>query len=516
MATAGTDTDSADLFIETETETQRLIRTPPVTIVDRSHRRRPSPVVLSVTLSQDQDGGFEQDIHDSVVGGNFPVVGSSRLQIQAEDSRESSGSENGDAESKRKFSPSTHCHIQPKASGVDKKARLRLILASMLCLIFMIGEVVGGLMAHSLAVVSDAAHLLTDFASFMISLVALYLVSRPATKRLSFGWHRAEIIGALISILMLWLITGVLVYTAVLRIQSGDYEINAMIMLITSATGVVFNVVLACTLHQHGHSHGGLSHGHSHGGLSQGSSSSHEGQGHKHEGHGHSHEGHGHSHQGQPHDSLEFDRKSETSPKLPLLDNSADRSSRQDGYGSVRESGKRSSPTKVAEKKTKQKGSNINVKAAFIHVVGDFCQSVGVLIAAFIIYFKPEWKIADPICTFVFSLLVLVTTFTIMRDILLVLMEGTPRNLNFEEVRDFILNVEGVKDLHDLRLWSLTMNKTALSVHLAIDKGVDPMQLVRAVSHEIQHKYNIHQTTMQVEEYEAEMSVCTQCRDLKG
>ncbi|KAK7502863.1 hypothetical protein BaRGS_00005812, partial [Batillaria attramentaria] len=136
-----------------------------------------------------------------------------------------------------------HCHIQPQDLGIDKKARLRLILASLLCLLFMVGEIVGGLLAHSLAVVSDAAHLLTDFASFMISLVALYLAARPATKRLSFGWHRAEILGALISILMLWVITGILVYSGVLRIQSGDYEIDATIMLITSSAGVAVNIV---------------------------------------------------------------------------------------------------------------------------------------------------------------------------------------------------------------------------------------------------------------------------------
>lgn len=63
---------------------------------------------------------------------------------------------------------------------------------------------------------------------------------------------------------------------------------------------------------------------------------------------------------------------------------------------------------------------NINVHAAFIHVLGDILQSVGVFIAALVIYFRPEWKIADPICTFIFSVLVMFTTFTIIRDALLV------------------------------------------------------------------------------------------------
>jgi cation diffusion facilitator family transporter len=65
-------------------------------------------------------------------------------------------------------------------------------------------------------------------------------------------------------------------------------------------------------------------------------------------------------------------------------------------------------------------GENMNVRAAFIHVVGDFVQSCGVFIAALVIYFKPEWNIIDPICTFMFSVLVLITTLNIMKDALLV------------------------------------------------------------------------------------------------
>ena len=72
---------------------------------------------------------------------------------------------------------------------------------------------------------------------------------------------------------------------------------------------------------------------------------------------------------------------------------------------------------------------NINVKAAFIHVIGDFVQSLGVFIAALMIYFKPQWKIVDPICTFIFSLLVLGTTISILRNTMNVLMEGKLYNI---------------------------------------------------------------------------------------
>ena len=73
------------------------------------------------------------------------------------------------------------------------RARRKLVVASVLCLLFMVGEVVGGVLSNSLAIATDAAHLLTDFASFMISLVAIWMAARPKSRKMSFGWHRAEV-----------------------------------------------------------------------------------------------------------------------------------------------------------------------------------------------------------------------------------------------------------------------------------------------------------------------------------
>lgn len=130
----------------------------------------------------------------------------------------------------------------------------------------------GGYFAGSLAVMTDAAHLLVDFTSFIISLLSLWLSSRPATHKLSYGWHRAgtadlsvfdwlisvlsshqpsnlnsiplaEILGALLSIFTIWLVTGVLVYLAVERIISNDYTIDGTIMLITSGCAVLVNIM---------------------------------------------------------------------------------------------------------------------------------------------------------------------------------------------------------------------------------------------------------------------------------
>lgn len=107
----------------------------------------------------------------------------------------------------------------------------------------MLVEVVGGYLANSLAIASDAAHLLTDFASFMISLFSIWMATRPASRRMSFGWHRAEVVGALTSVLLIWVVTGILCYIATERIIENNFQVNASIMVITAAVGVVVNLM---------------------------------------------------------------------------------------------------------------------------------------------------------------------------------------------------------------------------------------------------------------------------------
>merc|ERR1719219_1648721 len=156
---------------------------------------------------------------------------------------------------------------------------------------------------------------------------------------------------------------------------------------------------------------------------------------------------------------------------------------------------------------------NINVKAAFIHVVGDFLQSLGVLVAAIIIYFKPTWVIIDPICTFVFSLLVLATTISILRNTLSVIMEAAPAGVNYSTVRNILLSVGGIRQVHNLRIWSLTTDKAALAAHLVIDSGYNEDNVLQQATAAIRSKYNLYEMTLQVEQFQANMETCGQCRD---
>ncbi|KAF1374556.1 hypothetical protein PFLUV_G00230320, partial [Perca fluviatilis] len=122
---------------------------------------------------------------------------------------------------------------------------------------------------------------------------------------------------------------------------------------------------------------------------------------------------------------------------------------------------------------------NGSVKAAFIHVVGDLVQSVGVLLAATIIHFWPEYKAADPICTFLFSVLVLGTTLPVTKDVFRILMEGVPQGVPFSTVRELLLSVRGVVGVHSLHMWSLNMTHSLLSVHVATEEDADSQIVLR-------------------------------------
>lgn len=111
---------------------------------------------------------------------------------------------------------------------------------------------------------------------------------------------------------------------------------------------------------------------------------------------------------------------------------------------------------------------NINVRAAAIHVLGDFLQSIGVLLAALIIKFRPSAKIADPVCTLIFSLIVICTTVRVGRDSIWFLLEGSP--VSSGKLRMELKKLSAIKHIHNLHIWSLAPGKNAVAVHLAVGK----------------------------------------------
>jgi cation diffusion facilitator family transporter len=329
-------------------------------------------------------------------------------------------------------------HAEKNANIYKKQqdeAIRKLTWVCVICTIFMIIEIIGGYLANSIAIMSDAAHLLSDLLGFLISIISIYISRKIAKNDMSYGYHRAEIIGALVSIVLIWALTIWLLYEATLRIIVTP-KVDGLIMIIISIIGFSFNVIMGLVLAKSGvpHSHGLQGHDHDHD-------------------HDHEHE-------------LEHHHDSDDE-EIGLHD------------------------------ENEHSNTNVNLRASFIHILGDALQNVGVLIAGGIIFLFPTFCIADPICTYIFSIIVGLTTIRILKDCIFVLMEGSPVAVDIEQLEKDLTAIPGVKEIHDLHVWSLSIGKMSLSCHICTD---DPQKTLKKATKMIQKKYKIDHVTIQVED----------------
>ncbi|XP_019359369.1 PREDICTED: zinc transporter 4, partial [Gavialis gangeticus] len=333
------------------------------------------------------------------------------------------------------------CHgcRRQRERGRQAKVKRRLSLAAVLYLLFMAGELVGGYVANSLAIMTDALHMLTDLSGIILTLLALWLSAKAPTKRFTFGFHRLEVLSAIISVLLVYILMAFLLYEAVQRTIHMDYEINGDIMLITAAVGVAVNLIMGFLLNQSGHLH---SHSHSHSHIPPSSSPN------------------------------------------TALGNS-------------------------------QGHSSLAVRAAFVHALGDLVQSIGVLIAAYIIRFKPEYKIADPICTYIFSVLVIFTTVRIICDTGVIILEGVPKHLNMDHIKEDLMKIEDVYSIEDLNVWSLTAGKTSAIVHLQLVPGSSSKweEVQSKARHLLLNTFGMYKCSVQLQSYKQEVNkTCANCQ----
>eukprot|EP00922_Rhytidocystis_sp_ex-Travisia-forbesii_P057423 GHVS01085046.1.p1 GENE.GHVS01085046.1~~GHVS01085046.1.p1 ORF type:complete len:478 (+),score=62.49 GHVS01085046.1:138-1571(+) len=375
----------------------------------------------------------------------------------------------------------------------------KLLTATGVCMTFMVIEVVAGFMAQSLALLSDASHLMSDACSFGISLFAIWISAIQGNSTMSFGYHRAEIIGALISVMMIWVVTGLLVYEAFYRLFD-PVDVNGPIMFGTAVFGTLANVFMTHILKMHSHGIIGTTGEHSHCGVNHGHDHEHD---HGHD-HGHNH-GHGHDHQHEHKDAINHHRSSQEDGKtseVALVDEAAG-----DGVNDVTYHLEEGGDSIYNHEEVDNEIVNMNLRAAYIHAVGDLLQNVGVMIAAGLIWWDPKWKLADPICTLLFSILVAITTVSIIKEALNVLMEGSPGGIDMADLNRDLLNIQDVVDVHDLHVWSLSVGKPALVCHLVILQEDAARVALRRATWLCQKKYGILHTTIQTD-YSANKSCC--------
>lgn len=348
----------------------------------------------------------------------------------------------------------------------QKQAIRKLICVSTICVLFMIAEVIGGYLANSLSIMTDAAHMFSDLCGFGISMASVFITKKEATRSMSFGYHRAEVIGASLSVLLIWGLTIWLLSEAVNRFINPE-EVDGLIMLIVAGAGLLSNIVMGKVLHSHGgHSddHRVLTHVMLHpedgprltslgraesirratlrrqsrlaGGKMETCHDDHDHHDHEHHDHEHhdhehhdhehhDHEHHDHDHEHHDHDHEHHDHDHPKGKKAHKHDHGHDHGHSHFGHHHHGHS-----------------HENMNIRAALIHVIGDLCQSIGVTIAGLIIFLKPELHIIDPICTLLFSIIVFLTTVPIIKDCVKIIMEATPAEINTQDLIEELKEVK--------------------------------------------------------------------------
>lgn len=329
----------------------------------------------------------------------------------------------------------------------------------------------------------------------------------------------------------------------VYRTKQTD-EVDGKVMSAIAAFGVVVNILLALILgedhvhlpgadhghdhdheHSHGHSH---AHGHGHHDIESSGESNHKD---KHDdGHEHAHEHenehqHEHEHEHQHHDnehqhndhSDDHDH-SHGHEHIHNDENTSLLSSKKHVDYTPNLDTAHSHECSHDAHTTHAPVKNINLSAAYLHVLGDLAMSVAVLIAGIIIWVNPKLQAADPICTIFFCVLVFKSTFGVIKSSVSVLLEEVPPNLDFETVLNAIASVKGICNVHELHIWSISHGIPALSVHVLVvggkkgDRKETTTKVLQEVDQMLRVKFGISHSTIQVQivndESEAECITC--------
>lgn len=276
--------------------------------------------------------------------------------------------------------------------NLQKKFKIAILVTSLVC----IGEFIGGIWSGSLALLSDAAHVLSDVISLFISWFAIYLSTRPATSSRTYGYHRTEVFAAFLNGVTLIGISGWIFYEAYQRYNSPT-DIKVTGMFVVACIGFIGNMYILWQLH--GESHG-----------------------------------------------------------------------------------------------------NLNVRSAVLHVVGDTLSSVAVLVGGAIILFT-EWYPIDALLSFLIGGIVLFGAINVTKDAVYILLENSPPNADANTVAEHLCNLDPIKDIHDMHVWSLCSNYSALSAHIVLHENstIPHDQILKQINTELQQHFGIHHTTLQLE-----------------
>ena len=275
------------------------------------------------------------------------------------------------------------------------KTTRRLAVAMAIAAGILALETVGGFASHSLALLSDAGHVLTDLLALGMTLFALRLAERPTNSRATFGYHRVGILVALANGISLIVVASLIVHEAYRRFVAPP-AVNAVELLVIASVGLAANLAMLALL-ERGHN------------------------------------------------------------------------------------------------------EDLNVRSAWLHVVGDSLGSVGVIASAIVLMIT-GWPYVDPIASVLIAFLILANGWGVVRDAAAILLELPPRTLSVKTIESGILAVEGVQGLHDLHLWAITPELPCLSAHVVVaEQTVSEADAIVVAVRTKLREMGIEHTTLQVE-----------------
>ncbi|KAJ3053961.1 hypothetical protein HK097_002980 [Rhizophlyctis rosea] len=369
------------------------------------------------------------------------------------------------------------------------KKTTRLVLLGAMLGAFMVVELTFGYISNSLALIADSFHMLSDVLSVIVGWYAIKLASRSAvnTNKYTYGWQRAEVLGALINGVFLLALTFIIMVEAIQRFVEPSEVENPWMVLYVGIVGLAINLIGLLLFHEHGHSHG-----HSHGGHAHGKSKT--------------------SGTSIPTESALSPSDIEEIPALPLEQRAGIiqiATIIQDSDSDLPSSATSQRPSHA---KKHDHGSSLNMRGVFLHVLGDALGSVGVIISALCLIFvpnHPRWTIyVDPICSVAIALIILTSTIPLVKSASYILLQTVPISVSIDRVREDICRVPGVAGVHELHVWQLSETKTVATVHVLMagsirgedgeEHPVDYMTVTANVK-KLLHGYGIHSSTIQPE-----------------
>lgn len=372
---------------------------------------------------------------------------------------------------------------------------------------FFLVEVIVGYATNSMALVADSFHMLSDVVSLVIGFLALrYSKRSQRTERNTFGWQRAEVLGALVNAVFLIALCFSILVESMKRLVSPEEIYNPVLILIVGGAGLLVNLIGMALFYKHGHGHshggGGSRHGHSHGGGKKKHNSPVRGIA-LINGDG-AVNGNGRR--------LSTDSSSSCSDSIePSVKQSEDLFLADDKEVTIVDKDK----CKKSKKKV-QSGAQLNMRGVYLHVLGDALGSVIVIISALIIkYATGDWTLyVDPAMSIMMVMLILKTSIPLLRESALILLQTVPTHIKIKEVQDRLLEqVDGVLSVHEFHVWQLAGDKIIASAHVTCRSSDDYMGIANSIK-KFFHDEGIHSTTIQpefVRDHESDVSSDKEC-----